>query len=192
MNIELIDERRVLIELCSGDMEELQIKYSTLRADSEEGRTALRRLIYIAQQQTGFRITPDPVFLIEAIPYSGGCFILITLKEKSFRGKKFRILRRNPFQRIFSFESCEDILCALEKLYACRPVRYSSSIILYNGTYFLLITNGTKISAYIRVTAEEYALNSTSDRIIIAHITEHGKYVAKDNAVETAGAALCK
>ena len=50
----------------------------------------------------------------------------------------------------------------------------------------------TKISAYIRVTAEEYALNSTSDRIIIAHITEHGKYVAKDNAVETAGAALCK
>ena len=40
--------------------------------------------------------------------------------------------------------------------------------------------------------AEEYALNSTSDRIIIAHITEHGKYVAKDNAVETAGEALCK
>ena len=192
MNIELIDEHRVLIDLCSDDMERLEIKYNTFRADNEEGRAALSRLIYIARQQTGFKITSRPVFLIEAIPYSGGCFILITIKEKRFGGKKFRVLQKNHFRKIFSFESCEDILSALEKLYACRPIKYSSSIILYNGTYFLLITNGTKISAYIRVTAEEYALNSTSDRIIIAHITEHGKYVAKDNAVETAGAALCR
>ena len=67
MNIELIDEHRVLIDLCSDDMERLEIKYNTFRADNEEGRAALSRLIYIARQQTGFKITSERYSHLKAV-----------------------------------------------------------------------------------------------------------------------------
>lgn len=190
MNIELIDKKRVLFDLCNDDMKLLSIEYNEFNLKSPENVWIIKNLINIAKERTGFYAPKNSSLLVEAMPYDGGCFILITIKGKHIRGKKFKVLRK-PFKIMFSFKNCENMLCAIEKVYRYSPSNYGSSIILYKDCYHILITSNSKISNNIISILYEYSENSFSNSIKIAHIIELGKTILKDNAIKIAGGAIC-
>ena len=82
MNIELLDEKRVLIDLCVEDMQLLSLEYKNLSMKSASNRKIINNLVRIAKIKTGFHTEEGATVFVEAMPYEGGCFILITLKEE--------------------------------------------------------------------------------------------------------------
>lgn len=190
MNIELIDKKRVLFDLCNDDMKLLSIKYKEFNLKSSENVWIIKNLINIARERTGFYAPKNSSLFVEAMPYDGGCFILITIKGKKLNGKKFKVLKK-PFKIMFSFKNCENMLCAIERVYRDSPSNFKSSIVLYEDCYYLLITSNTKVRNTAITTFREYSENSFSNSLKIAHIIEFGKTILKDNAIKIAGGAMC-
>lgn len=190
MNIELLDEKRVLIDLCVEDMQLLSLEYKTLSMQSPNSRKIIKSLVKIAKVKTGFQPGDNSVVYVEAMPYDGGCFILITLKATNKEQKKFRIVRK-PFRKMFCFDSCENMLCAVEKLYINGCESYKSTLIYKDDEYYLLISSPKPVENSINIITNEYAVSKYTNTIKIAHITEYGKVIAEKNAVEKIGRAMC-
>lgn len=191
MNIELIDEKRVLIDLCLEDMQLLSIEYNSLDTKSSYNRKIINSLISIAKIKTGFRYPGKSSVYVEAMPYDGGCFILITLNEKKQKRRKYKIMKK-WFRSMFIFECCEDMLCAIERLYNIKQSSYNSSLIYYKKNYCLLLMSQKPIKADVILTVNEYSSKRCSSKIQMSHILEHGTTIACNNAVEKIGVALCK
>lgn len=191
MNIELLDEKRVLIDLCVEDMQMLSLEYKALNMQSPNNRKVIKNLVQIAKIKTGFQTDEGSVVFVEAMPYDGGCFILITLKGNEIKGRKFRVLKR-PYIKIFRFDSCENMLCAIEKLYLNNFKNYKSILIFYKDSYYLLIYSKNNVKSAVNIIANEFSNHSSSNIIYIAHIIEHGKVLSENNAIETIGKAMSR
>ena len=190
MNIELLDEKRVLIDLCVEDMQLLSLEYKTLSMQSPNNRKIIKSLVKIAKVKTGLQPDENSAVYVEAMPYDGGCFILITLKATSKEQKKFRIVRK-PFRKMFRFDNCENMLCAIEKLYLNKYRSYKSTLICKDDEYYLLISSPKPVEASVNIITNEYAISKYTHTTKIAHITENGKILAERNAVEKIGRAIC-
>ena len=185
MNIERIDKNKVLIDLCDKEMERLSIEYSTLHIP--QNKPVIKAFIELAKAKTGINTYPHSKIRIEAMPYEGGCFLLITLKYPNlFVGKKFRIVRK-VFERIFLFGTSNDMIQAIQKLYGDGNFRYQSRLILYREHYCLLIESCVGIDKKSVHILEEYACQIYTQTIRIAHIKEHGTTIVLQNAVEIIG-----
>lgn len=191
MNIELLDEKRVLIDLCVEDMQMLSLEYKALSMQSPNNRKIIKNLVQIAKIKTGFHTDEGSVVFVEAMPYDGGCFILITLKENELKGKRFRVLKK-PYKKIFCFDSCENMLCAIEKLYLNNLKNYKSILIFYKDSYYLLISSKNNVKSAVNIVVSEFSNHSSSNIIYITHIIEHGKVLSENNAIETIGKAMNK
>lgn len=191
MNIELIDTNKVLFDLCQEDMQLLSIEYTTLNLKSQESIYIIRKLIKIASNQIGFSAPNHSTAFVEAMPYDGGCFILITLNKENFRGKKFRIIKRT-FSRAFIFSSCENMLCAIEKLREMDTSNYLSTMVFHNNFYYLIITSSKKIRPSIYAVLTEYSQSNFIKPTEIAHILEFGNVIISNNAIEKVGGAMCR
>ncbi len=188
MNIELIDENKVLIDLCDDDMQRLCIEYATLQ--ERKNITVIKTLIEIAKIKTGLITNAHTKIIVDTMPYDGGCFILVTLKQPNFlSGKKFRIIKKS-FERIFVFDSTDDMIRATEKLCRCHCRHYKSSLFLYQGNYCLLIEAVAGMEKSSVHLLGEYACQSYANSVKIAHIKEHATTVITQNAVETIGKAF--
>ena len=154
MNIELLDEKRVLIDLCVEDMQLLSLEYKNFSMESANNRRVINNLVRIAKVKTGFCTEKNTPVFVEAMPYEGGCFILITLKDNGKeRSKKYRVVRK-LYRRMFIFENCEAMLSAVEKLYPQYSKLYKSTLIIYDNTYCLLISTKNNMN-----TTEEVILS---------------------------------
>lgn len=192
MNIELLDEKRVLIDLCVEDMQLLSLEYKNFSMQSEVNRKIINNLVRIAKIKTGFQTNKSTTVFVEAMPYQGGCFILITLKEGSkAKGKKYKVIRK-LHKRVFMFNSCEEMLCAVEKLYPYKEQIIKSTIAVKNNIYYLLVTTPNKSITMAEIILSEFSNGGISGGIQIAHILEHGNIIAENNAIEKIGSALCK
>ncbi len=188
MNIELIDKNKVLIDLCDDDMQRLSIEYTTLQ--ERKNISVIKTLIEIAKIKTGLITNAYARIMVDTMPYDGGCFILITLKQPNFlSGKKFRIIKKS-FERIFVFDSTDDMINATEKLCRCHCRHYKSSLLLYKGNYCLLIESVSGIEKFSVHLLCEYACTNYANSVKIAHIKEHATTVITQNAVETIGKAF--
>lgn len=191
MNIELLDEKRVLIDLCVEDMQMLSLEYKALSMQSPNNRKVIKNLVQIAKIKTGFHTDESSIVFVEAMPYDGGCFILITLKENELKGRRFRVLKKS-YKKIFCFNSCENMLSAIEKLYLNSVKNYRSILIFYKDSYYLLISSKHNVKSVINIIASEFSNHSSSNAIYISHIMEHGNILAENNAVEELGKAITK
>lgn len=66
-------------------MKLLSIEYNSLNAKSPYNRKIINSLIDIAKIKTGTLHTRYSGIFVEAMPYDGGCFILITLNKNKNR-----------------------------------------------------------------------------------------------------------
>lgn len=191
MNIELLDEKRVLIDLCVEDMQMLSLEYKALSMQSPNNRKVIKNLVQIAKIKTGFQTDEGSVVFVEAMPYDGGCFILITLKENEIKGRRFRVLKK-PYKKIFRFDNCENMLCAIEKLYLNNFKSYKSILMFYKDSYYLLIYSKNNVKSSVNTIANEFSDHSSSNIIYISHIIEHGKVLSENNTIEIIGKAMSR
>lgn len=192
MNIEKLDEKRVLFDLCLEDMKLLSIEYNSLNAKSPYNRKIINSLIDIAKIKTGTLHTRYSGIFVEAMPYDGGCFILITLNKNKNRKKKYKVVKKE-FRCVFSFDSCENMLCAIEKLHKAKHRSSCISKLIYcNDCYHLLLSSLRPINTGMSHIISEYSRKRSTNKIFISYILEHGKTLEKNNAIEKIGTALCK
>ena len=190
MNIELIDKNKVLIDLCEEDMQHLSLSSSALIPDTEKDRYMLNALIEIAKIKTGMISCTISRTSIDAMPYDGGCFLLITIiPTNRLSGKRFKVVKKS-LMRIFLFSDAEDMLSAIEKIHRLYGSPYHSTLILYQQKYVLLIGSASGMAKSILHILKEYALYTCSDNVKITHIREHGKILIGENAVEKTAAAF--
>lgn len=192
MNIELLDEKRVLIDLCVEDMQLLSLEYKNLSMQSPVNRKVINNLVRIAKIKTGFQTTQSSTVFVEAMPYQGGCFILITLKDGSkAQSKKYKVIRK-LHKRVFIFKSCEEMLSAVEKLYPYKDEISKSTLSFKNNIYYLLVSIPNNAITMAEIILSEFSTGGISGGIQIAHILEHSSIIAENNAIEKIGSALCK
>lgn len=192
MNIELLDEKRVLIDLCVEDMQLLSLEYKNLSMKSLNNRKVINNLVRIAKVKTGFHTGESTTVFVEAMPYEGGCFILITLKEDSdSKNKRYRVIRRK-YRRMFIFDDCEAMLSAIEKIYPNHTNSCKSTLAIKDNIYYLLIFANNKINTTEEIIFSEFSKAKVQGNIEIAHILEHSRIISENNAIEKIGSALCK
>lgn len=189
MNIELLDEKRVLIDLCVEDMQLLSLEYKTLSMQSANNRKIINNLVRIAKIKTGFCIEENATVFVETMPYNGGCFILITLNSN--KSKRYRVVRKR-YRKMFLFDDCETMLSAIEKIYPKHTKCCESTLAVKDNIYYLLISSKNKLNNHKEVILSEFSRARVKSSIEIAHILEHSKIIAENNAIEKIGSALCK
>ncbi len=188
MNIELLDNKRVLIDLCTEDMQILSLKASPYTLCSPINRNILKSLIRIAQKKIGINTDDTSSVYVETMPYDGGCFILITVK-KYHVAQKYKVLHK-PYKCLFLFNSCEDMLTAVKQLYIDPNKNYSATLILYKQQYYLLVYTTEKISTGVTVILNEYCKDSTNSRDSMEHILSNGKIICYKNTIKKIGSVL--
>lgn len=191
MNIELLDEKRVLIDLCVEDMQLLSLEYKNLSMQSLSNRKVINNLVRIAKIKTGFHTEESTTVLVEAMPYEGGCFILITLKENySSKNKKYRVVRK-MYRRMFIFDDCESMLSAVEKIYPYHTKVSKSTLVVCDKKYYLIISTQNNVNTTEEVILSEFSKRKAVGNIEIALILEHSQIICENNAIEKIGKALC-
>ncbi len=95
MKIEAPQENKIIVELTTDDMSELDITYERMDYSNIETRRVIWTLLDRARQTLGRDIDPSGKMLIEALPKpSGGCVIYFTVLDDEIRSAG----QRNVFQ----------------------------------------------------------------------------------------------
>ena len=184
--LEKIDETRLLIGLTGEDMDLLDLTFSQLNWKDDYSREVIWKLLSRAKKEIGF-MTDDKQLMIEAIPQQDGCFVLITLLAKLNKERKIFKIKENKRPYVFSFKSSENLIRAIERLYdnECKFVR--STVLEYNKKYYIIIYIQGSMSAKLQAIVSEYGELVGKDFIVAAQVSEQGKIIAKNNAIEKIG-----
>lgn len=187
MNIEQLDETRILISLSENDIEKLEITFEELSLSKPHSRSVLKKLISQASDKTGIELSEKRLF-IEALKYEHGFILLITLSEKEHT-KKFRI-KRYDNSYIFVFVSAEELLRCINALYRMKSRSFLSSVYWCGNKYYLEIkSNNTLHEKYLR-TISEFSSARRRGSFYSSMLLEHGKLIYARNAVERIGTAF--
>lgn len=184
--LEKIDETRLLIGLTGEDMDILDLTFSQLNWKDDYSREVIWKLLSRAKKEIGF-MTDDKQLMIEAIPQQDGCFVLITLLAKLNRERKVFKIKENKKPYVFSFKSSENLIRAIERLYdnECKFIR--STVLEYNEKYYIILYMQGSMSTKLQAVVSEYGELIGKDFIVAAQISEQGKLIAKNNAIEKIG-----
>lgn len=188
MNIEQLDNKRVLIDLCTKDMQILSLKPSLHAIYSPVNKNILKSLIRIAQKKIGITIDDTASAYVETMPYDGGCFILITLSNH-YIAQRYKVIHK-PYKCMFLFDCCEDMLMAVKQLYINKDRGYNATLLLYKHQYYLLVYTKEKISKAVTIILSEYSNSYTNSRDSIKHITTNGKIICNKNTIKKIGSVL--
>lgn len=188
MTIEQLDTRKVLISLCSEDMENFELRFNDMSFCDEHSRKVLLRLMRLACMKTGVEMRKGAV-LLEALPHKSGCLLLVTLMEKSER-KVYKVKRLRSYP-CFEFANAEDLLCCAESLGSKAISMHRNSLWLCKNRYYLMFDYPV-LSNVCRGLICEYAQEIKSTAVTLSRIRESGKLLCRDNAVNFIYSAMGK
>lgn len=182
MIIEQIDNSKVLIVLGSTDMRDFSLEYRTLSFSDPHSRMILTRLLTLACVKTGMD-TEDKKLIVEALPHSEGCLILLTLAPKG-RRRTYRI--KKPDKNLCCvFRDSEALISAGVALKG-KNLLPQNSVYLYRGKYCLVIDN-RPVSLGALCLLEEFSTPFVCTKTAIARIKENGKKLSAGNGIQTIG-----
>lgn len=138
MTVEQIDSSKVLISLCNEDLTEYSLRFDTMSFNDPHSRRILNKLLTIACGKTGIKQEKDKSMLVEAMPHSNGCLILLTMNHKKKKRTVYRI-KKNSSGWYCRFKNAEDFLCSLEKLSEKKETLYRVSAYLFGESYYMFI-----------------------------------------------------
>ena len=184
--LEKIDETRLLIGLTGEDMDLLDLTFNQLNWKDDYSREVIWKLLSRAKKEIGF-MTDDKQLMIEAIPQQDGCFVLITLLAKLNRERKIFKIKENKKPYIFSFKSSENLIRAIERLYENESKFIRSTVLEYNEKYYIILYIQGSMSTKLQAVVSEYGELIGKDFIVAAQISEQGRLIVKNNAIEKIG-----
>lgn len=185
MNIERIDNSRIIVSLCNKDMEKFSVTFETLNLSDIHSRKVLKEILCYASYQTGIQLKNKKI-LIEAMQYEHGCILLITLSDKNKKRKIYRIKNRSDIY-IFGFENADCFLNCINAIYHIHENKYSSSAFELDGKYYLAVQPTTSLKSKYLQTVNEFSSEVKYGKINFEILKEHASVIASKNAVETIG-----
>ena len=189
MTIDRIDDTRLLISLTEEDLQSFGLRFDQILWSDSRTKVVIRSLLALAKAETGFSVESHRV-MIEVIPKLEGCLILFTLLDKRERErKKYKIKSMGePF--IYIFETAEDLLSALERIYAISSHIEDSKLLEYKNRYYLVLYTKSGLIPSVSVILSEYGNKAGCGKVAAAKIAEYGTVVAEHRAIETIGLYL--
>ncbi len=185
MTVDKLSSNKVLIVLCTKDMEDYRLDYNTLSLNDIHCRKILMRILQIACSKSGIEIKGKSVRL-ETILLEGGCYILITVDEKH-RFHTYRI-KKTSESRCYSLGSGDNFLNTIEKLYRQNVCCNKNSAYVYNNEYYLIFEYPA-IPCKLKKVLSEYG-EKKGGRSVAARIKENGKELCAVNAIAQIGRHL--
>lgn len=190
MILDKIDEKRLLIALSSEDMDFLDITFNQLDWKNDYSREIIKNLLARAESEIGFS-SSNKKLLIEAIPQSNGCFVIITLlSNKIKKSRKTYKIKNNSKPFTFFFKDSDSLFALVERIYNKSSSFVNSSIIELNNSYYIIFYANGSISSNMMAVISEYGELSGKDSIVAARVFEKGNVIVKNRAVEEFGKYL--
>ena len=107
MNIEAIENNRIIVDLSPKDMTELDITFEEMDYSNIETRRVIWTILDKARHELHRDIDPSGKMTIETIPLdTGGCVIFFTVNETSQNIKA--VLPRN--EEVYEFDSLDNVI----------------------------------------------------------------------------------
>ena len=190
MILDKIDEKRLLIALSSEDMDFLDITFNQLDWKNDYSREIIKNLLARAESEIGFS-SSNKKLLIEAIPQSNGCFVIITLlSNKIKKSRKTYKIKINSKPFTFFFKDSDSLFALVERIYNKSSSFVNSSIIELNNSYYIIFYANGSISSNMMAVISEYGELIGKDSIVAARVFEKGNVIVKNRAVEEFGKYL--
>lgn len=190
MNINKIDETRLIIALEDKDMQAFDLRFDQFLWSDSKSRHVIKELLLIAKERTGFCVS-NKRLMIETIQRDNGCVILFTLlSDKSKRPRKiFKIkIKNDPL--IYKFSDSESLLCAIERIISNKKRIQESCVLEYKKSYYLVILANKGLSVNESAILSEYAKLTGNSFLAFANLKEHGNVICEKSAIETIGRYL--
>lgn len=163
MTIEIMDKGTILVSLCEEDMRTYSLSFDEKAAGCPE--RGLKSLLYHVGQSCGLDHTGKS-YLIEALPSSDGCLLIISVRRAKYR-RKYRI-KRSRQTDAYVFFDCDAMLDY------CRLYQGDAgyAVYRYKERYILIPTLPASDGAWMRLC--EYAQRCPLSDTALAHIREFG------------------
>lgn len=187
MIIQTLDRKRMLINLDENDLQIFNIKTSAFSFRDEPTKLIIREILSLAVIKTGLN-TKNRTLSVEALPYRQGCYILVTLKNKSDR-KKFRI-KQVESTVLIRFFTAEALLDAISILYPKNMQAVNTDLYLYNGARYLLLRSNKRIPDSIILTLSEYGKCYPCSKLMSALLAEKSQLIRQNDAITYIGEIL--
>lgn len=191
MILDKIDEKRLLIALSHEDMDFLDISFKQLDWKNDYSREIIKNILARAESEIGFS-SSNKKLLIEAIPQTNGCFVLITLlsNKKNNKSRKIYKIKNQSKPFTFFFKNSDSLLAFIERIYNKNFNFINSSIIEFNNSYYVILYVNGSISSNLLAIISEYGQLVGRTSIVAARVFEKGNVIIKDNAVKEFGKYL--
>lgn len=188
MNIQQLDQKRILISLCEQDLERCGVTFENLSLSEPHSGKVLRLLLVRAALSTGTSLINKHV-TIEAMKHDRGCLLLLTLSEKRKRGRIFKV---NRLRDVLTFVFCdvESFLRCVSALNKLGEKRTVSSAFLCSGKYYLVLSSPSAIKSRVVNTAMEFSSRNIEGRAFASHLCEHGSILSAGHAIEVIGGII--
>ncbi len=182
MNIEQIDNSRILISLCDRELiENYHISYDKLGTDSILSGYLLKNILTKAEEYTGVCFSNQQI-TIEATKYDHGCIFLICIKKK-VNAKKFFLKERSDTYTFF-FENIESLISCADQITNTGTTPKQSMIYYDNLFYYLVIPRLFSQTLLFRIISE-YCIRYARGKFFAAALNEHSNTICSHRALET-------
>ena len=188
MNIEQLDEQRILISLCDEELELYSVSFEALGIGEKNSDMMLKDLLAQAEKQTGISIK-DKHILIEAMRFERGCLLLVTVSEKA-GGKSRSAHSPEEYSAAFVFEDSEALLGCICALYAMKGFHCESTLLVYEESYYLVLGSSDTPDKTVTDTLLEFGSLAGRGRSFISSLYEHARVITPSRAVEAVGRAM--
>lgn len=173
MTVEQIDSTKVLISLCNEDLTEYSLRFDTMSFNDPHSRRILNKLLTIACGKTGIKQEKDKSMLVEAMPHSNGCLILLTMNHKKKKRTVYRI-KRNTSGWCCLFRNVDDFISCMENLSNKGETLYRVSAYLFCERYFLFIEQ-SRLPERITALLSEFGRLQRKETIFAKRLAEGGR-----------------
>lgn len=129
--------------------------------------------------------TKNCAFLLEGTETKSGAVFLLTIRCVP---KRYRIKKRGECA-IYAFQSLDDFLDCIKKVYKAKSPVPESSTYIMNDMYYLVFSNSV-IRKASKVLISEFGKEMSKSSRLHYILKEHGHLLTKSNSVELIGSTL--
>lgn len=179
---------KIKVLLSHEDMRVLGVTYEELDYEQEDTKVAINDILDHVRSIWGFESLGYKLFVEVFKSDDGGCIFYFTrVKYSSVTGtyKKQKSATRSVIPVTLKFESLDSLCdyCRFIDNFGNFPI-FSSSLYIMDSSYYLVVFIFKLQYNKIILTANEFSASIYNGQLFYAHITEHGKNLVPQDAVE--------
>ena len=184
LTVDKLSENKVLVVLCTKDMEDFSLDFDRLSLNDIHSRKILLRIMQIACKKSGIEMKGKSIS-IEALSLDGGCYLLLTVNEKYHR--TYRV-KKQDICVCYYLGNSDNFLNTIEKLHKQNVYCNKNSAYEYCNEYYLIF-DYPSIPQKLKRVLSEYG-HKSGGNLKASKIRENGRLICKYNAITQIGQYL--